>query len=86
MVTEEMAITLANSPSTHFSFPPPRGNSVNFVNYKKIPTQLELNGSNGRINAWVELMKASSPTHKKPSSLLASPVAEYENWMVGFFF
>ncbi|XP_010916894.1 probable trehalose-phosphate phosphatase 6 [Elaeis guineensis] len=94
MVTEEMAITAAagkvpNATSTHFSFPPPRGNSgsVNFANYKKILTQLDLNGSGGRINAWVDSMKASSPTHIKSSSLLVSPIAashddeEYENSM-----
>ncbi|XP_008795570.2 probable trehalose-phosphate phosphatase 6 [Phoenix dactylifera] len=94
MVTEEMAITaaaagkVANSSSSHFSFPPPRGNSgsVNFSNFKKLLTQLEINGSSGRIHGWVDSMKASSPTHIKSGSLLASPVAashdeEYENWM-----
>lgn len=92
MVTEEIAITAAaagkvtNSSPTHFSFPPPRG-TVNFANFKKLLTQLELNGSSGRINAWVDSMKASSPTQTRSSSLLVSPVAashddeEYDNWM-----
>ncbi|XP_008782128.2 probable trehalose-phosphate phosphatase 6 [Phoenix dactylifera] len=93
MMPEEMAITaataagkVANS-STHLLFPPPRGNSgnVNYASYKRLLSQLELNGGSGRLNAWVDSMRASSPTHIKSDSPLASPVVasddeEYENW------
>lgn len=94
-VTEEMAITAAVAAG---KVAPPRGNSanVNFANYKKYPTsssnkkkfstQLELNGSSGRMNV-VDSMKVSSPTHIKSNSLLPSPVVaeKYKNWMVSFF-
>ncbi|XP_073117414.1 probable trehalose-phosphate phosphatase 6 [Elaeis guineensis] len=94
MMPEEMAITaataagkVANS-STQFLFPPPRGNSssVNYASYKRLLSQLELNCGSGRINAWVDSMRSSSPTHIKSDSPFASPVVasddeEYENWM-----
>lgn len=38
----------------------------------------------GRINAWVDSMKASSPTHiKSPASLSAAPAEDHRSWLVG---
>lgn len=99
MMPEEMAITAATAggkagnSSTHFSFPPPRGNSgsVHYASCKRLLNQLDLNCGSGRINAWVDSMRSSSPTHIKSDSPFASPVVasddeEYENWMVSVFY
>lgn len=91
MMPEEMVVTaagkVANS-SAPFSFPPPRGISggAKYASCKMFLSQLELNGSGGRINAWVDSMRASSPTHINSGLPLASPVVacrdgENENWM-----
>ncbi|KAJ4744782.1 Trehalose 6-phosphate phosphatase [Rhynchospora pubera] len=67
------------------SYPPPRGGLMGGMTMKKkyVTAQLELSG--GRINGWVESMKASSPTHAKAAAALASPSLSLEeyaaNWM-----
>ncbi|KAH7683874.1 HAD-superfamily hydrolase subfamily IIB protein [Dioscorea alata] len=75
VVPEAVAIAVAapHGSAPLFPYPPPRasggGASGGFGIGRKLRTQLELGG---RINAWVESMKASSPTHAKAAATLAA--------------
>ncbi|KAI3907209.1 hypothetical protein MKW92_040961 [Papaver armeniacum] len=75
--------SMFSSSSTSSSKPPvpQTSNSINLaITRKSLLKQLEIE-SGSRINAWVETMKASSPTHiKSPDAL--SPTEEHRSWMV----
>lgn len=92
VVPEPMAISVpavANS-SPLFPYPLPRvgcggGGAGGLAMKKKYLSQLELGGA--RINAWVESMKASSPTHAKAAAALAAAPSvgaqdEHATWIV----
>ncbi|XP_020104049.1 probable trehalose-phosphate phosphatase 6 [Ananas comosus] len=68
----------------HYSYPPPRqssGTAADYANYKKILGQLELGlACNGRVNSWLESMKASSPTQIRPF-LASSFDPDYNDWI-----
>ncbi|KAI3996399.1 hypothetical protein MKX01_026867 [Papaver californicum] len=72
-----------SSSSTSSSKPPvpQSSNSINLaITRKSLLKQLEIE-SGARINAWVETMKASSPTHiKSPAAF--SPSEDHSSWMV----
>ncbi|XP_072978712.1 probable trehalose-phosphate phosphatase 6 [Typha angustifolia] len=87
VVVSEMGLAVAAVPnSSHlFPYPPPRGGGgSDMAIRKKYLTRLEL--GSGRINAWVDSMKASSPTHAKAAAALAANDAfvdnEHESWLV----
>nr|CAD1825157.1 unnamed protein product [Ananas comosus var. bracteatus] len=75
-----VAATPLPKPSRVFSYPPPRQ-----------PTregrvkQLELSGG-GRANAWVDSMRASSPTHARAAAVAAATAADGEHaaWLVKY--
>lgn len=84
-----MAITVAvtNNPSTTALFttaaqkpPVVPGGSYITISRKKLLQNLEINGTAARINAWVDSMKASSPTHVKSTPSLSSQ--DETSWMV----
>lgn len=88
VVPEAVALTVAAVPpasSPLFPYPPPRSGGGSGGMRKKFLAQLEVavaGGCNGgRINAWVETMKASSPTHAKAAAAL-SLADENSTWMV----
>ena len=87
VVPEAMAITVAAVPpnsSPLFPYPPPRrgGATAGKAIRKKYLAQLEGGCCNGgRINAWVETMKVSSPTHAKAAAAL-SVADEHSTWIV----
>ncbi|KAK1288602.1 putative trehalose-phosphate phosphatase 6 [Acorus calamus] len=71
-------ITMAVRDSSILSYPPPRGVSLSRKKYLK---QIDIGAATGaRINAWVDSMKASSPTHVKASPL--SSLDDQTSWMV----
>lgn len=74
VVPEAMAISVAAVANSAPLLPclPPRscGAAGGFALKRKYLSQLELGG--GRINAWVDSMKASSPTHAKAAAALAA--------------
>ncbi|KAK1264161.1 putative trehalose-phosphate phosphatase 6 [Acorus gramineus] len=71
-------ITMAVRDSSILPYPPPRGVSVSRKKYLK---QIDIGAATGaRINAWVDSMKASSPTHVKASPL--SSLDDQTSWMV----
>ncbi|OVA01212.1 Trehalose-phosphatase [Macleaya cordata] len=79
-------ITVAMSNSSLFSSaaqkPPARpGGGYLAISRKKLLKQLEIEGS-ARINAWVDSMKASSPTHIKSSACLASTDDHQRSWIL----
>lgn len=98
VVPEAVAITVAAVPAaispSLFPYPPPRsvlGGGAAAIR-KKYLAQLEVaagggcNGHGGRINAWVETMKASSPTHSKGAAALSVPAAdEQAAWQARHF-
>ncbi|KAK1257955.1 putative trehalose-phosphate phosphatase 6 [Acorus gramineus] len=57
-------------------YPPPRGISIP---RPKLLKHIEIGNTGPRINAWVDSMKASSPTHVKASSL--SSLDDQTPWM-----
>ncbi|KAK1303047.1 putative trehalose-phosphate phosphatase 6 [Acorus calamus] len=57
-------------------YPPPRGVSIP---RSKLLKHIEIGNTGPRINAWVDSMKASSPTHVKASSL--SSLDDQTPWM-----
>ncbi|KAK1309473.1 putative trehalose-phosphate phosphatase 6 [Acorus calamus] len=57
-------------------YPPPRGVSIP---RPKLLKHIEIGNTGARINAWVDSMKASSPTHVKASSL--SSLDDQTPWM-----
>ncbi|KAI4345227.1 hypothetical protein L6164_012369 [Bauhinia variegata] len=69
-----MAITVAVTTSSIFTtaaqkLPAPHGGYIS-ISRKKLLKNLDINGLGGaRINAWVESMRASSPTHVKSNSI-----------------
>ncbi|XP_039126339.1 probable trehalose-phosphate phosphatase 6 [Dioscorea cayenensis subsp. rotundata] len=87
VVPEAVAIAVAapHGSAPLFPYPPPRasggGAAGGFGIGRMLLTQLELGG---RINAWVESMKASSPTHAKAAATLAAfPSTESSSsWIV----
>ncbi|CAL9177753.1 unnamed protein product [Musa hybrid cultivar] len=73
-----IAVAAVAGSSPLFPYPPPRA-----YGRRKYLSQLELGG--GRIGAWVESMKASSPTHAKATAALPSgdaAVDEQSAWVV----
>lgn len=78
-----VAITVAvtTNPTTAAQKPPvvPGGSYIT-ISQKKLLQNLEINGTAARINAWVDSMKASSPTHVKSTPSLSSP--DETSWMV----
>lgn len=56
------------------------GGSYITISRKKLLQNLEINGTAARINAWVDSMKASSPTHVKSTPSLSSQ--DETSWMV----
>lgn len=84
-----MAITVAvtTNPSAAALFttaaqkpPVVPGGSYITISRKKLLQNLEINGTAARINAWVDSMKASSPTHVKSTPSLSSQ--DETSWMV----
>ncbi|OAY67788.1 putative trehalose-phosphate phosphatase 6 [Ananas comosus] len=73
-----MAATPLPKPSRVFSYPPPRQPTR-----EGRVTQLELSGG-GRANAWVDSMRASSPTHARAAAVAAATAADGEHaaWLV----
>ncbi|KAG1342387.1 Trehalose 6-phosphate phosphatase [Cocos nucifera] len=92
VVPEAMAISVAavTNSSPLFPYPPPRsgcgsGGAGGVALKKKYLSQLELGGA--RMNAWVESMKASSPTHAKAAAALAAAPSvgvqdEHATWIM----
>ncbi|XP_065008869.1 probable trehalose-phosphate phosphatase 6 isoform X1 [Musa acuminata AAA Group] len=73
-----IAVAAVAGSSPLFPYPPPRS-----YGRRKYLSQLEVGG--GRIGAWVESMKASSPTHAKATAALPSgdaAVDEHSAWVV----
>ena len=64
-------------PSTLQKSPVPPGGYIS-ISRRRVLKNLEINGEH-RINAWVESMRASSPTHLKPTPSLAD---EQSSWIV----
>ncbi|KAG5529430.1 hypothetical protein RHGRI_029976 [Rhododendron griersonianum] len=84
-----MAITVAvtTNPSAAALFttaaqkpPVVPGGSYITISRKKLLQNLEINGTAARINAWVDSMKASSPTHVKSTPSLSSQ--DETSWML----
>lgn len=73
-----IAVAAVAGSSPLFPYPPPRA-----YGRRKYLSQLEV--GSGRIGAWVESMKASSPTHAKATAALPSgdaAVDEHSAWVV----
>ncbi|XP_043711353.1 probable trehalose-phosphate phosphatase J [Telopea speciosissima] len=79
-----MSIPVANSSlfsSSAGQKPPPvPGTSLSISKKKKLLKKLEL-GTTPRINAWVDSMRASSPTHTKSTASLSGP-EELGSWIL----
>nr|CAD1825198.1 unnamed protein product [Ananas comosus var. bracteatus] len=77
------AATPLPKPSRVFSYPPPRQPTR-----EGRLTQLELSGgsSAARANAWVDSMRASSPTHARAAAVAAATAADGEHaaWLVKY--
>lgn len=86
-----MEITVAVSNSSLFTStiqkPPPAPGGLITISRKKLLQKLEtgVNSGGGRINAWVDSMRASSPTHIKSSPSLYQNEDE-TSWTVCIFF
>ncbi|RRT36914.1 hypothetical protein B296_00034184 [Ensete ventricosum] len=94
IVPEELAVksmmAIAADPAHRSALLPPRsaGLVVGCTSYKRFVTQHDVGGG-ARINAWVDSMRASSPTHAKAAaalsaSLEASHDEKYHKWVVSF--
>ncbi|WOL12480.1 hypothetical protein Cni_G21247 [Canna indica] len=97
LMQEEVAVAVvaaAAIPETspHFSYPPPRSTTLgsSYAKYKKLLSRLDLGGGGdaARANAWIESMKALSPTQAKSAAAAARTAAsrgsideDYESWM-----
>ncbi|KAL5753509.1 hypothetical protein ACOSP7_021729 [Xanthoceras sorbifolium] len=86
-----MAITVAVSNSsaiftttTASQKPPvPPGGGFVSLSTKHLLKNLEINGGGGaRVNAWVESMRASSPTHIKSTPSLAAAADDHSSWIL----
>lgn len=80
-----MAITVAVTNSALFTTatqkPPTVPGTYITINQKKLLQNLEIN-SGTRINAWVDLMRASSPTHIKATPPPQQLAHDQSSWMV----
>ncbi|PKA50754.1 putative trehalose-phosphate phosphatase 6 [Apostasia shenzhenica] len=91
VVPEAMGIAVAAvaNPTPLFPYPQPRGGGGGLGVRRKCLPQLELGGTGGRINVWLESMKASSPTHGKAVAAVAAAPAvaeeldEHSTWVMG---
>ncbi|KAI4317248.1 hypothetical protein L6164_025136 [Bauhinia variegata] len=82
-----MAITVAVSNSSIFTTsvqkPPAAQGGYISISRKKFLKNLEINGLGGaRINAWVDSMRASSPTHVKSNSTPSLADDHHSSWIV----
>ncbi|THU57242.1 hypothetical protein C4D60_Mb03t01450 [Musa balbisiana] len=85
IVPEEFAVTtvmaVVADPAAHRSaLLPPRSSAlgVRCARYKRFLSQLDMGSGGGggaRINAWVDSMRASSPTHVKAAAMLSASFA-----------
>lgn len=97
IVPEELAVTtvmaVVADPAAHRSaLLPPRSSAlgVRCARYKRFLSQLDMGSGGGggaRISAWVDSMRASSPTHVKAAAMLSASFAashdeDYNNWAV----
>ncbi|XP_064999964.1 probable trehalose-phosphate phosphatase 6 isoform X2 [Musa acuminata AAA Group] len=95
IVPEELAVTtvmaVVADPAAHRSaLLPPRSSAlgVRCARYKRFLSQLDMGSGGGggaRISAWVDSMRASSPTHVKAAAMLSASFAashdeDYNNW------
>lgn len=84
-----MAITVAVSNSSLFPYvppsalqkppPPPKGGYIT-ISRRKSLKKLEIEG--GRISAWVDSMKSSSPTHIKSAVSFSVAAEEESSWII----
>ncbi|CAL9170389.1 unnamed protein product [Musa hybrid cultivar] len=85
LVPEELAVTtvmaVVEDPAAHRSaLLPPRSSAlgVRCARYKRFLSQLDMGSGGGggaRISAWVDSMRASSPTHVKAAAMLSASFA-----------
>lgn len=76
-----------NTTTTAANKPPTVPGTYITINQKKLLQNLEINTAGTRINAWVDLMRASSPTHiKSTPSLHHHHHHDHTSWMVIFLF
>ncbi|KAL5230166.1 hypothetical protein ABZP36_028942 [Zizania latifolia] len=82
MVMPEVAVPMPPNTASLFAYPPPRAAPGVAVRKKYIQAQMDIGP--GRINGWVESMRASSPTHAKAAAVLAAGAVDDERaaWMV----
>lgn len=87
-ITMEITVAVSNSSlfTSTIQKPPPAPGGLITISRKKLLQKLEtgVNGGGGRINAWVDSMRASSPTHIKPSPSLYQNEDE-TSWTVSIF-
>ncbi|KAG0494689.1 hypothetical protein HPP92_005683 [Vanilla planifolia] len=83
VVSEAMASSTVANPTPLFPYPSEKGRASGFGVRRKCMPQLELCENAGRINVWIESMKALSPTQEKGSaSPAAAPsVPEQSSWI-----
>ncbi|RWW04859.1 hypothetical protein GW17_00031895 [Ensete ventricosum] len=99
IVPEELAVTtlmavVADPAAHHSALLPPRSSAfgVRCARYKRFLSQLDMGSGGGggaRISAWVDSMRASSPTHVKAAAMLSASFAashdeDYNKWVVRF--
>ncbi|KAK8942005.1 putative trehalose-phosphate phosphatase 6 [Platanthera guangdongensis] len=70
--TMTLAVTTAANPSPIFPYPQLNDCSSGFAVRTKCLPQLAPESRDGRVNAWLESLKASSPTHAKAAAKLAA--------------
>ncbi|KAL6598528.1 hypothetical protein ACP70R_046227 [Stipagrostis hirtigluma subsp. patula] len=83
VVVPEVAMPTPPNSAPIFPYPPPRaapGVAAVRNKYDYLQAQMDLGAAGGRINGWVESMRASSPTHAKAAAALAAE--DHAAWMV----
>ncbi|KAF7834279.1 putative trehalose-phosphate phosphatase J [Senna tora] len=86
MTQQNVMVSDANSGyifSTTPQKPPPAPSGYISISKRKVLKNLEINGSGPRINAWVDSMRASSPTHISKSTSNNNPLSQdHTSWIL----